>query len=490
MGLKEGVKLFKHQLKGVELARSLGSMALFYECGTGKTLTGLAIYSMHRAEKDLDLKMLVVVSPKTLIETAWSKDIETFTDYTYASFKDMKDLDKYPDIVLINYELLKARYAQVEKMIKKGNWMCFCDESSKMKDFKSLNYKSLNKLRDKFIFRYVASGTPNPNSDTELWTQINFIRKDLLPTSFYQFRNLYFYLAKDYKGRELIADQAALRNPIIARGIMQQGYKYRITPDKKKKLYEVIAPYCHWVEKKDALDLPDRTWIVRKFELSKEEYSIYKNFKKEMVLEMKDIEGEDEDKATKYIAVDNALSKLLKLRQLSSGFAYYEDFGGRKTHLFGNSKLKALEDVLEDLGPKQVIIWAYFQQEIDSISEMLEKKGLSFCVVDGKTKDKVKAVKDFFEGKVQYVVANPHCAGHGITWTNCDTAVYYSLDFSYETYAQSNDRTHRAGQDKKCTYIHLLADKTEDYYVYDCLKNKKSRVEIMAGLMKRILNAS
>lgn len=489
MGLKEGIKLFKHQEKGVQLAQELGSMALFYECGTGKTLTGLSIFAKHR-EVIPDLKMLVVVSPKTLIETAWSKDIETFTDFTYASFREMKTTDTAPDIVLINYELLKVRFAQVEALVKKFKWMCFCDESSKMKDFKSLNYKSLSKLRDRFLYRYVASGTPNPNSDTELWSQINFVKKDLLPTSFYQFRNIYFYLAKDYKGRELIADPMAMRNPTIARGIMQQGYKYRITPEKKEKLYATIAPYCHWVEKNDALDLPDRTWLVRKFELSKEEFTTYKNFKKEMVLEMKEEKGDEEEQISKYITVDNALSKLLKLRQLSSGFAYYEDFGGRKTHLFGKSKLNALEDVLEDLGPKQVIIWAYFQQEIDDISAMLTKKGASFRVVDGATRDKVGAVKDFYEGRVQYVVANPHCAGHGITWTNCDTAIYYSLDFSYETYAQSNDRIHRAGQTRKCTYIHLLADKTEDQYVYECLKNKKSRLEIMAGLMKRILNAS
>lgn len=489
MGLKEGVKLFEHQAKGVELASSLGSMALFYECGTGKTLTGLSIFAEHR-KKLPELRMLVVVSPKTLIETAWSKDIETFTTFSYASFRDMKSFDVCPDIILINYELLKVRFAQVEKLVKGYQWMCFCDESSKMKDFKSLNYKSLNKLKERFLFRYVASGTPNPNSDTELWTQINFVKKDLLPASFYQFRNLYFYLAKDYKGRELIADPLALRNPIIARGIMQQGYKYRITPEKKKKLYETIAPFCHWVEKQDALDLPDRTWLIRKFELSKDEYTTYKNFKKEMVLEMKSLEGEEEDKPNKYIAVDNALSKLLKLRQLSSGFAYYEDFDGRKTHTFGHSKLNALEDVLEDLGQKQVIIWAYFQYEIDDIANMLAKKGASFRVIDGGTKDKVGAVKDFFEGKVQYVIANPHCAGHGITWTNCDTAIYYSLDFSYETYAQSNDRIHRAGQTKKCTYIHLLAEKTEDQYVYECIKNKKSRMEIMAGLMKRIANAS
>lgn len=482
MGIKPQVKLYEHQQKGVDLAKKMGSMALFYECGTGKTLTGLAIFSEVRKSHP-DVRMLVVVSPKTLIDTAWIKDIDAFTDFSYASFKTMKQYKDLPDIVLINYELLKTRFAVVEKMVKSSKFICFCDESSKMKDFKSLNYKYLSKLRDLFMYRYVASGTPNPNSDTELWTQINFVNKEVLPKSFYQFRNQFFYLAKDYKGRELVADPAAMRNPIIARGIMQQGYKYRILPEKKKELYATIAPYCHWVEKSDALDLPERTWIFRTFDLSKEEYEKYKSFKRQMVLE---IENEKNSENPKYMVVENAMTKLAKLRQLSSGFAYYEDFEGRKVYKFGKSRVNALRDLLEDIGPRQVIIWAYIQQEVDDIAELLSSMGASYAVIDGRVKDKTTPVKDFFDKKIQYVVANPRCVAHGITWTNCDIAVYYSLDFSYEIYSQSNDRIHRAGQKNKCTYIHLFANNTENEYVYKCLREKKSSLEIMAGIIKRI----
>jgi superfamily II DNA or RNA helicase len=69
------ITLKQHQLESVRLSQNKGNLALFHDCGTGKTITALSIFLEHK-KKITDLKLLVVVSPKILIGTAWTDDIK------------------------------------------------------------------------------------------------------------------------------------------------------------------------------------------------------------------------------------------------------------------------------------------------------------------------------------------------------------------------------------------------------------------------------
>lgn len=64
-------------------------------------------------------------------------------------------------------------------------------------------------------------------------------------------------------------------------------------------------------------------------------------------------------------------------------------------------------------------------------------------------------------------------AGTGITLTAADTCVYYSVNFNYATYSQSLSRIHRIGQKNRCTYIHLVAEKTIDETILQALAKKE-----------------
>ena len=64
-------------------------------------------------------------------------------------------------------------------------------------------------------------------------------------------------------------------------------------------------------------------------------------------------------------------------------------------------------------------------------------------------------------------------AGLGITLTAADTCVYYSVNFNYAAYSQSLARIHRIGQRNRCTYIHLVVEKTIDETVLKALAKKE-----------------
>jgi SNF2 family DNA or RNA helicase len=71
-------------------------------------------------------------------------------------------------------------------------------------------------------------------------------------------------------------------------------------------------------------------------------------------------------------------------------------------------------------------------------------------------------------------VAQIQTAGLGITLTAADTAIFYSLDYSFANYDQARARLHRIGQRNSVTYIHLVARGTVDEKVLKALQKKKN----------------
>ena len=76
------------------------------------------------------------------------------------------------------------------------------------------------------------------------------------------------------------------------------------------------------------------------------------------------------------------------------------------------------------------------------------------------------------ESSLKYMVANPKTGGYGLTLTASHTVVYYSNSYDLEIRLQSEDRTHRIGQENKVTYVDFIAEKTIDEKIVQCLRSK------------------
>lgn len=471
------ITLRKHQQEVLPLATGR-NYALFWGCGAGKTLMGLSLYLQNKKIVP-GLKLLVIVSPKELIQSAWASDCDKLGIKDYKSLKDIKG-SECPSIVLTNYEYIRMtkNMLRVKQLVKdNGPFMCILDESSKIKNPKTSNWKTVKYLAPLFQYRYVMSGTPAPNSETEYWTQIAFLNNDVFGSNYYQFRRDYFEFTKEYKGKIYKADPAMMRDPMIARSYMQQGYKYTIAPHLKEQFFQRMSPIVSRLETRDVVDLPAESHIERFFSLNAEEKKAYKEMQKDMVATLSNSET--------VVATDNVLGKMLKLRQVSSGFMYNKLNDGRnETVQFGNSKLNCLMDLLEDIGNNQVVIWTTFKEEANQISRELKKLGKTNLLLNADTKDKAEVINAFAEGKVQYVIANPQTAAHGITWVNCQYEVFYSMDYSWERYHQALHRIMRIGQTKPCFYYYLLAEGTKDKSILEVIKHKGTLNDIAKEFLK------
>lgn len=470
MKIDKGMSLYSHQREAIDFAiKNDGNCALFHDPGLGKTRTCLEVFRRYRrTEPDL---RLFVVCPLSLVNSAWGEDIKRFTEFTYAPFKEMQD--NMPDIVVINYEALisKRHLSGILKMIRGYDFMCVLDESSRLKSNKSKTTETLLAIAERFKYRLIASGTPMPNSELELWGQVNFIQPSTFHASFYAFRNTYFHLERN--GRVMHINGQRLTSADMRR-FLTTGWHYEITKDNRRLLMEEIQPFTHWVRKEDALDLPEKVDQIREVFLNAREQKAYDEMEEHLVTE---IEGEE-------IAAQVALAKLMKLRQATSGFFYNRE--GDSVEIGSSTKLKELEGILEELGSQPVIIWVQFRHEVEAIEKFIsEKYGTDqVATLYAETKDKEDSINRFKNNRVRYLIAHPKSAAHGLTFVNCSVMVFYSLDYSFETHAQARDRIHRIGQKNSCLYIYIMAEGTIDEVLLKVLQRKQSLQEAVHALVR------
>jgi SNF2 family DNA or RNA helicase len=467
--------LFNHQQEALEFAiKNDGKCALFHDCGLGKTRTTLEVYGHFKAEETA-LKMLVVC-PISLIHSAWGADIAKFTTFSAAPLRDLKTSRqpvKLPDIIIVNYESLisKKIFPIIRDLIARHPFMGVLDESSRLKSNKSLTTKALLTLAPMFKHRVILSGTPMPNSELELWGQVRFVRPEAFDKSFYKFRNTYFHLERN--GEAMAPIQGKVMNRMMMRNIMMQGWKYTITPFMREHIFHKIKPFTHWMKKDDALDLPEQIEQIREVSLSGPESEAYRDMKNYLVTEI----------GGQTIAAQVALAKIMKLRQVTSGFIYDAQ---STAQVIGKTKLNELENVLEQLGEQPAVIFVEFHYEIEAISALIAKKygADQVATLYSGTENKEKSISDFQQGRVRYLIAHPRSAAHGLTFVNCSTMIFFSLDYSYEAHEQARNRIHRIGQKNKCLYIYLIAKNTIDEVLLGVLGKKQSLQDAVQLIVK------
>lgn len=463
--------LFQHQKEGRDFILSNNGIgALFHSMGLGKTRTALEIFSELRKQTP-NLK-LMVFCPVSLIEAAWGEDIRRFTDFKYVNLRRALQVKKpvpQADIYIINFESFLSKKSDlfIFSAIRSNPFMAVIDESSRMKNHKSGTTKKLLVIRHLFKNRVILSGTPAPNDETEYWAQITFLKDGIFHPKFYGFRNTYFHLERS-------GEEMPLRGQFIPKTAMMEmmktGYKFAITPQNRVKLMERMKPICHYANKDTCLDLPEKTDVVRIVEMSDTQRRAYRDMKDHLVVELKN----------EIVTGEVALKKVMKLRQITSGFLINEDSEAMALDQ-SDTKLKELLDIIEEAGPQPIIIWCQFQYEIETICNALDRD--KCALLYGKTTNKEQEIDDFKSARKRFLIVHPQSGGHGLTFTNCALQIFYSLDYSWERYGQAHERIHRPGQTRKCTNIHLLCENSIDETIWDVLKGKRDKSKILEDVL-------
>jgi len=437
--------LMDHQRKAAEFAVGTPRYCFFHDVGTGKTLTGIELFKQKRVKT-------LVVCPLGVIEDAWMEEgIKKFAPEIIAAnlwrARKSKNMDfaLKQDLCIINFESFRV---EAKKLAEAGFQMLLVDESAKIKDARSKTAKALIEFAENMDYVYLFSGNPAPNSEQEYFSQARLINPMLFGHSFYNFRNGYFY------------------------SFGYGNFNWKMKEDRRSEFMEKLKSISEVVRKEDVLDLPEATYNIRKVYLDELEKKAYKDMERHLVIEI----------GGKEVIATNAGVKLMKLREGTSGFYLDEDKNVVKV---GTSKLKELEELLEEIGDHQVIIWTHFHYEADMVEKLLN--GKSVGRVDGTISNqnvKDQTIWKFKHQEIQYLVAHPASMGHGVTEVNCAHAIYFSLNHSWEMFDQSCGRIHRKGQKNKVSYFFLIADQSVDEIIYKALGNKKSVVDAVFNYIR------
>lgn len=421
--------LYKHQKEAVNKALNEDGYGLFLDTGCGKTLCGIEI-AKH-------LGQTLVLCPLSIIETAWIDDCKKFYPelkivncWSNSKQKRIEALNTDADIYVMNYESFKI----LKNEIRKKDFKCMIvDESSVMKNMKSQITTDILSCIEFIPRRYVLSGCPTPNHNLEIFPQIKFCNSDMFGNNYLGFQASYFH--------------QDLENPHV----------WYQTQDDKDRFFRKLSKGSVFVNKEDCVELPDKIFAIKEFDLDKEQRKYYNDI-------LNDIK-EHINEWSKF----EFTAKLMKLREVVSGFVIQKDGSASD---FKTSKDNVLEDTLSEIGNKQVIIWCQFIHEIERLAQTFGGVALT-----SKTKNRDDIIRKFKNGEIELLFTHPKLLGKGVTFTNCTYNIYYSLSFSYEEFKQSQDRIHRIGQTQKCTYIILQGKDTIDKRIYKCLQRKGNAVD-------------
>jgi SNF2 family DNA or RNA helicase len=439
--------LLQHQLDSVIIASQRPRYCFFHGIGTGKTVLGIEL------AKQKKVKTLVVCG-LSIIEDAWmadlrdlAPDVEGLNLWALRQRKgDWRPLVDKSELVVINFDSFRTIAEELQKI---NFQQLIVDESARLKDARTKTTKALIEFAENMDYCYLLSGNPAPNSELEYFNQVRAVEPTLFGRSFYRFRKQYFYSCG------------------------YGGFKWRMKSDMRDEFLKKLASVSEVIKREDVLDLPEYTHNIRRVFLDSTERKLYQDMEKRMYVELG---------GTEVLAV-NAGVKLMKLREGTGGF--YLDENGDPL-IVGKSKFMELQELLEEIGNKQVIIWTHFHYEADTIEKILNYS--KFGRVDGTIRNqfiKNETLVDFKNGRLQYLIAHPGSIGHGVRLENCSDAIFFSLSHSYELFDQSCGRIWRKGQKSKCSYYFLIADCSVDEVIFEALMNKEKVVEMVFNYIKK-----
>lgn len=432
-------KPFNHQLQCFNFFKNLHIGGLFLEMGLGKTKIVIDVVSYHFAFGNI--KKILYVCPNSIIENV--KD--EFGLHSHIKFdicmlvgpkpKRLEMLKGNHDVYILNYESVKT----LEKELEAAKFDCIiCDESTRIKNPQALCSKTLHKLGKEAKYRYILTGTPITQSAIDIFSQYKFLEPNIFGPSFYAFRNKYAIMG-GYLDKQIIG--------------------YRQLDDLEHKLFQTAIRFT----KHDCLDLPDKIYEVKQFDLSPEEQELYDKIKEEIFVTVEN----------QQISVPLIITKLLKLNQICSGFVKLDT--GENYHLPVSSKLKLLKETIEDILPHKTIVWCNFIDNIKNVSKILNDMGIKHVCFYGETPqaDRQSLIQQFqTDPECKVFIGQIQTGGLGINLTAASYVIYFSNTYSLANRLQSEDRAHRIGQTNKVTYIDLVARKTIEKSILKILKKK------------------
>ena len=254
-------------------------------------------------------------------------------------------------VFLVNYDILTGGEFTQALMKYDFDWIIL-DESHRIKSPTGKISKNIRKLSHggksgKSPKVLCLTGTPMPHSFLDIWAQMYALNPKVFGDNFFVFKHRYALMG-GYKMKEV-------------KGLL---------PSKEDIFYNRCSWMMHQVATEDAIDLPSIMYQDREIELPKKLRNLHDEMMMFLYTELKDETGE----VVEEISAQNALVKLLRMQQITSGLMTPDET---------NAKIKALTEIIEDSGESHTVVFYRFVDEGNLIDTHLTKAGYDVYHVRG-----------------------------------------------------------------------------------------------------------
>jgi SNF2 family DNA or RNA helicase len=467
---------WKHQKEAVafvEALRGRGMVAM--EMGTGKTLVALLLLQRWGVRRALILcpKSVVAVWPadfrKHFPELTQTWRVLALDDGTcrqraekIASADALATRFGWPLLVVLNYEA--ATEGPISSKLQTMPWDALvCDECHRLKDPTGKRSKFIARLAQAIPRRLGLTGTPCPHSPLDLWAQFRMIDPRVFGNSYHQFRNRYARMG-GYQDKQVV-------------GFVRMD-----------ELTQKFHEHAFRVRTEDVLELPPAVDERRYCMLGARARRAYDDFADELVCQI--------DKGV--VTASNALVKLLRLSQFTSGF-YADELTGQEAVL-GGEKRELLREIIEEVQAdaalaraqlnhigggaittrEPLVVFGRFHRDLDTAHEVCAELGLTTSELSGRRNE----LLDWQQGQTDVIVAQLQAGGLGVDLTRARVQVYYSLNYSLGDFMQTRARIHRPGQTRPVLYVHMLAANTIDEVVYAALEKREEVIKAVVDALR------
>lgn len=436
----------KYQEDAIAFVMQRAGSGLLLDPGLGKTSITLACIDILRSTGEI--RKTLIIAPIRVCQTVWPAESAKWDDFghlkvvnlhPYSHEERVTLLGRDIDVYVINPEALTPRNGKptLLDVLPEDFDMLVVDESTKYKDTQTSRFKKLRQHIHKFKRRIILTGTPTPNGLQDLFGQMFIV--DLgasLGKYVTHFRN-----------------EFCLQDP--------SGYGWNMRAGSADLIYRRVANSLMRLDAIDQLAMPELIFNNIPVSLPAKLRGQYHDLEEKFYTELE----------SNPIAVFSPGSVGMKLRQMANGFVY-DDAGGTKdrvAHRLHTEKLDALEELVEEMQGRPLLLSYEFVEDRDMIMERFQQ-----AMDLGMSKNPQRLIDQFNQGNVPILMGHPASMGHGLNLQECCHDVcFYALTWNYEYYEQFYRRVWRQGQKNPVVTVHSIVCKgTKDEDVASALGAK------------------
>lgn len=413
------------------------------QMGVGKTMASLWAADFLMCEGVI--QQALIVSPLSTLRTVWANEIETHLPHRTSvvlhgtKAKRLALLRTPADFYIINHDGVRVLQAELAQMNALN--LVIIDELSEYRTAYKQRWRALHSLTSKpTTFVWGLTGTPTPNSPTDVFGQAKLVTPHTVPKSFGRFR-----------------DDTMMRvSPFI----------WVERSNATETAHRALQPAIRF-ERSDCVDLPPIVRTTRICALTPEQEKLLKELTHKFHAEY---DGS-------AISAANEAVVLSKMLQVISGDVYATD--GVAVSIPTAPRLAVLHELIREAEGK-VIIFAPFISTVKALVNEL-KTVYSVRMVVGDTSDEERhEIFTTFQQETdpQILIAHPRTVSHGLTLTAATMILWYAPITSNNIYEQACARISRSGQTKTQIVAHIEATALE-HKMYKRLEQKQK----MQGLL-------